>query len=101
MKNMTLFLMMVAVLSVLVVAEAYRRTTSDMYRDSYMATMRRQSGAGSAEMRADQYRSMYDVCDEHHNCSNVTAGALVQPVEEARRNQVEPVKPFAHASVWM
>jgi hypothetical protein len=69
-------------------AESYRKTTADMYRSS------------AAEIRADQYRSMYEVCDEHHNCTNVNGGKP-QPAESAfGKDQMETVKPVMNVPVW-
>ena len=60
----------------------YRRMTSDMYRDSYEASMRRMVGVSAAETRAGEYRGRYEICDADHICTNATSGA---PVLEIRK----------------
>ncbi len=55
-------------------AEMSRRTASDLYQESYQAQMERISGMSAAEMRAGEYRKIYESCDLNHNCTNATAG---------------------------
>ncbi len=38
-----------------------------LFKDSYMTQMRRMTGSGMAEMRAEDAR-FYQVCDAHHQC---------------------------------
>ncbi len=102
MKLVMLVLTALAFFSLPAYAEFYRTTTTaDM--DRSLTRMRLQACLSVAEMRADAYRSLYEFCDSHHNCRNVTAGSLVQPVEETRgsKNQTESMKPLAHVPVWM
>ncbi len=73
--------------AVLALGETFRRTTADMYTESYMAAMRRQTGMSIVEVRAKDYRSRYELCDEHHDCTNVTAGSSEE--QRARRAQME------------
>ncbi len=102
MKNLIFLSIILSSLSVLAFAESYRETTSGMHMESYMAMMRRQTGASTAEIQADEYRSRYEICDEHHNCTNVTAGTTVRPAEKHHgKDQIEPVRPFVHVPVWM
>lgn len=89
MKKVILVLTLLT-LALLFIAQAYRRTTADVYQESYRADMRRQTGMSAAEVRAEEYRSRYEICDKHHNCTDVTAGSA----EEA-------VKPFLSIPVWL
>ncbi len=96
-KWIFLFIGMLA-LALLVSAEAsYRKTISDMYMESYAAAMRRQTGMTAAEVRVEEYRSRYEICDEHHNCTNATAQSREQAKAESRP---ENVQPFLHVPIW-
>ncbi len=75
------FLFILLLLSVFVngaLAESYRKTTPDFYMESYSAQMRRQTAQNVADTRAEEYRSRYESCDEHHFCTNATAQAKTE-----------------------
>ena len=102
MRNFILLFISLLLLAMFGFAESYRKTTSDIYMESYVATMRRQTGVTAAEIRAEEYRNRYEICDEHHNCTNVTAGT---PEEvKARRSEMEKdartVSPFLHTEIF-
>ncbi len=104
MRNWVFLLTGLLVFSGIAFTESYRKTASDVYTESYTAAMRRQTGGRAVEFWADQYRSMYEICDEHHNCTNVTAGegAAERSADTARsqKQQADSMKPFIHVPVW-
>ena len=102
MRNFILLFISLLLLAVFGFAESYRKTTSDMYMESYVATMRRQTGNSAAEIRAEEYRNRYEICDDQHNCTNVMAGSP----EEAKarkaemKKDIQTVNPFLHMPIW-
>lgn len=74
-------------------AEMFRKTVSDLYQESYQAQMQRLDGMSSADVRADEYRKIYERCDLNHNCTNVTADSF----QEQQNNSVTP---FTYSHVW-
>ncbi len=82
-------------------SEPFRKTAADMYAESYMAKMRRQTGLSTAEVRAENYRRLYEKCDEHYNCTNETAGEENSTKQNRKMDsQVETVKPFIQMPLW-
>ena len=83
-------------------SEPFRKTAADMYAESYWAQMRRQTGLSSAEVRAENYRHLYEKCNEHHNCTNETAGEEARP-EQSRKmdSRTGTMNPFLYSPVWM
>ncbi len=100
-KSIFIFIALLA-FALLAAAESYRKTTSDMYMESYVATMRRQTGMSAAEVRAEEYRNHYEICDENHNCTNVTAGSPEET--KARKIEMEKdaqtINPFLHTPIF-
>lgn len=72
-----------------------------MYLESYAAAMRKQTGMSAAEIRAEDYRFLYEICDEHHNCTNQTAGSGKQMEKKEMKNETRPenMKPFMYVPV--
>ncbi len=101
MRTMTYFFIMMIGLTLNAYLEPLRKTTSDMYTESYRVQMRRQTGLSAAEVRAENYRRLYEKCDQHHNCTNETAGEEARP-EQSRKmdSRPETVKPFIHIPLW-
>ncbi len=101
MKNFILWVLLVLALGTVVFAESYRRTATDIYRESFEVQMRKQLGTVDvAGIRARQYREMIElnqVCDEHHNCSNDTEQARRAMRERDVRSMPHPV---LNAPVW-
>ncbi len=56
----------------------------------------------AAEVRAEEYRSRYEVCDEYHNCTNATAGSRKQTEKKEAKAESRPegVQPFMHVPIW-
>lgn len=69
--------------------DAFRRTTEDMYRESYAAQQLRRSGPSPAEIRAENYRHLYEQCDEHHICTNL--GEQAKPEQKKKSELPELV----------
>lgn len=84
-----------------VFADSYLEIPFDRYTESYMAAIRRRTGAATAEIRADAHRFMGEVCDRHHGCMHASDVKVKQEEPARSRNQFETVKPFAHLPVWM
>ncbi|MBI3313558.1 MAG: hypothetical protein HYZ83_04940 [Candidatus Omnitrophica bacterium] len=102
MKMMTYLFIFLTGFALSAYPELSRKTTADMYWESYMTHMRRQTSA--AEIRADSYREMYEVCDKHHECTNVTAGEESKPEEidkGNRRTETESMRPVIYSPVWL
>ncbi len=101
MKTQVFLLVGLCVFALSALGGSYRETTGDMYMESYMTEMRRQGGMTVAEIRAAEYRSRYEVCDEHHSCINVTANTEKKPVETKAEetDRATPVK-FIPVPVW-
>ena len=102
MKIMTYLFILLMGFALSVYPELSRKTTADMYLESYMAHMRRQTSA--AEIRADSYREMYEVCDEHHRCTDVTAGEESKPEAIEKNNhrpEAESMRPIIYSPVWL
>jgi len=101
MKTMTYLFVMMIGFTLNAYSEPFRKTNADMYTESYMAQMRRQTGLSAAEVRAENYRRLYEKCDEHHNCTNETTPVENQPQQATKMDsRVETVKPFIHVPLW-
>ena len=100
-KWIFLFITMLAFMLLAFAEPSYRKTTSEMYQDSYAAAMRRQTGMSAAEIRAEEYRSRYEICDEHHNCNNQTADSAKRTEKKELKTNSGPenIKPFIHVPV--
>ncbi len=92
-----LILLMTAAVASLAYAEHFRATTGDLYEQSYSANMMKQTGGYSAvnELRASEYRSQNQVCDENHNCG---ASQTVK-TREGRAGRVEEMMETFHFPV--
>ncbi len=101
MRTVTYFLIIMIGLTFSAYSESFRKTTSDIYMESYAAQMRRQTGQSIAELRAEEYRRIYEACDEHHNCANETAGEENRPQQSRKMDsRPETMKPFIHVPLW-
>ncbi len=98
MKTIAYLFLLLMVCSTGLYAESFRRTSADLFTESYMAQMRRGTYS-PAEARAGEYSSMYETCDEHHNCVSETAGGM-QAVRKDEKH-TDPVKPFVPLPMWM
>ena len=98
MRTTIYLLIFLGIISAALFAESFRKTASDMYMESYAAQMRRQTGQSIAEIRTEEYRGLYEICDEHHNCTNATAGTENR-AEKTNRN-IESAKTFMPTPVW-
>ncbi len=76
--------------------QLYRKTSDDLFRESYAAQMSRQMGYNAAEIRAGEYRTMYETCDSHHNCGK--SGAAQKGEERIEENEFR-VLPFFYRPV--
>ncbi len=88
MKTISCLLMMIFGISTLIYADSYRRTTEDMYRESYAEEMQEHMVNSTAQIRAAQYRAMTEKCDQDHNCA---------PQSEQDSNGLGP---FFHVPLW-
>lgn len=68
MKKYVLCTMVFLAFALPAAAESSRRTTADLFEENDAAAMRRQPSA--AEIRAENYRKMYQVCDENDRCED-------------------------------
>ena len=101
MRIMTCFFIIMTGLALNAYPESLRETTADRYMESYAAQMRRQTGSSAAEVRAENYRHLYEKCDEHHHCTNKTAGEEARPKQSRKiDSRPETVKPFIHVFMW-
>ena len=101
-KRTFFFNTMLAFMFLAIFEPSYRKTTSEMYVESYTAAMRRQTGMSAAEIRAEEYRFRYEICDEHYNCTNQTADSAKQTEKKELKtdNRPENIKPFIHVPIW-
>ena len=102
MRTIVYLILFLCIFWFIVYAEAYRKTAMDMSMESYTAPMRKQAGYSAAEIRADDYRTRYERCDEHHNSTNLTALSKSEPVKKQPQAKAESgsVKPFFQVPVW-
>ena len=102
MKTVTYLILFMCTFWVVVYAESYRKTAGDMYMENYAAQMRKQVGYSAAETRAEDYRARYEKCDEHHNCTDLTALAKNEAVKKDAEANVQPEngKSFIGMPVW-
>lgn len=91
-KNLLIFL------GIPVLALVITGTLKDPFIESYMAAMRRQTGAAQTESHAEERRALQQVCDADHACLNVSEAI---PVEEQRRRDIEMVMPYVYSPVWL
>ena len=83
-------------------AEHFRATTADLYRESYAAQVRKQAGYGSVnEIRAENYRAMYEQCDKNHNCKYASAFSKedTEDKQKEEKEKFSSMKPFLHVPV--
>lgn len=102
MRTLIYLLIFLVVFPMGIAVDTSSKTVSDMYRESYIAQMRRQTGQSLSELRAEEYRRFYEVCDRSHNCTRVVS---VSPEDtktgksEAERN-TQLAMSFINVPMW-
>jgi len=86
MKIVILSCFFLCAFSLAVFGESYRRTTDDMYRESFAEEWHEHMMNNPAQIRASQYRKLTETCDEHHNCKS--------------ESHESGTKPFAYVPLW-
>ena len=79
MKTVTYLVIMFLALQFNAFAETFRRTSSDIYVESYSSQMKNHLANFPTQYRADEYRARYEICDSHHECVNETARGVLSP----------------------
>ncbi len=83
MKKILFLTLGLFVFSVVVFADSYRTTASDLYIAGYNAQMREHREFGTEQARAEAYRERLETCDAHHNCG-VTEAKPAAPAREKK-----------------
>lgn len=86
MKKLIFLTLGLFVFSLVVFADSYRTTASDLYMAGYNAQMREHRDFGTEQARAQEYRERLEICDAHHNCG-VTEAKPAAPARD--KKQVE------------
>lgn len=66
-------------------AESYRRTTDDMYMDSYRAIIAERDARARIAAEQAKHGITIEICDEHHNCVKVNSLEPQKIEQELRR----------------
>ena len=85
MKIIVLSFLVLGAFAIAADGDSYRRTTEDMYQESFANEWGEHMVAKSPQqIRVEQYRRLTEICDEHHNCKPYRG----------------EIKPFINVPLW-
>ena len=69
---LTILFLIMLILPTVAGASSWRKPATDIFQEDFVTTARRELTRSTSEIRAADYQSRYEACDEHHNCGKAS-----------------------------